>query len=280
MAGAVRALRRLLMAALWTVGAACVQSVLLSLPGHGKKTFARLYWAVLCRLLGFRVRVIGAEAADTAGRPVVYVSNHTSWLDIPVLGGQVEACFVAKNEVGKWPVIRTIAWLGRTVYVSRRVGSTVRERDEISARLQAGDNLMLFPEGTTSDGSRVLPFRSSLFSVAEGGARPLLQPISVAYDQLSWLPAGRFIRPLFAWYGDMDLASHSWRVAQFCGARATVLLHPPIDPDHFPDRKVLARTVWQVVADGAALLRQNRPAEPIVAENLSQASVEVADYAS
>ena len=134
LAGAVRALRRLLMAALWTVGAACVQSVLLSLPGHGKKTFARLYWAVLCRLLGFRVRVIGAEAADTAGRPVVYVSNHTSWLDIPVLGGQVEACFVAKNEVGKWPVIRTIAWLGRTVYVSRRVGSTVRERDEISAR--------------------------------------------------------------------------------------------------------------------------------------------------
>ena len=276
----IRATRRLLMAVLWTLIGFVVQPVLLALPGPGKTAFARLYWAVLCRLLGLRVRVLGAKAARTPGQPVVYVANHTSWLDIPVLGGCLETCFIAKNEVGTWPIIRTIARLGRTVYVSRRIRSTARERDEILGRLQEGDNLVLFPEGTTSDGSRVLPFRSSLFSVAEGPTRPLLQPVSVVYDRLSCLPAKRITRPLFAWYGDMELASHSWHFLQCCGARATVLLHAPIDPANFPDRKVLARTVWQVVADGAALLRQNRPAQPILAEQVTTTPTEILDYAS
>ena len=71
-------------------------------------------------------------------------------------------------------------------------------------RLAAGDNLVLFPEGTTSDGSRVLPFRSSFFAIAEGEDPPLIQPVSVVYDRLGGLPTGRASRPVFAWYGDMD----------------------------------------------------------------------------
>ncbi len=133
------------------------------------------------------------------------------------------------------------------------------------ARLVAGDNLILFPEGTSSDGSRVLPFRSAFFSNAEtrddrqSGAGPLIQPVSLVYDRVGGLPAGRASRPLFAWYGDMDIASHFWRLGQYTGLRATVLLHAPMDPAAYADRKQLAQAVWQVAADGAALLRQNRP---------------------
>ncbi len=261
LAGRIRAIRRLLLLLIWTLFAMAVQGAFLLLPGRGKVWFARTYWATFCRLLGMRVRVIGSLA--TGGRPVVFVSNHSSWVDVPVLGGILPACFVSKGEVGAWPLIGTVARLGRTVFISRQRGATARERDAMRARLSSGDNLILFPEGTTSDGSRVMDFRSSFFAVTEGAQPPLVQPVSVVYDRLSGLPAGRATRPLFAWYGDMDIASHYWRLAQHRGLRVSVLLHAPLDPAAFPDRKALSQAVWRVVADGAAKLRQNRPATPI-----------------
>lgn len=258
----VRAACRGLAILAWTVPAMLVQGVMILLPGRPKVVFARLYWASLCALMGMQVRVIGTPARRLDGRPVVFASNHSSWLDILTLGGSLEACFIAKQEVGRWPLIAQIARLGRTVFVSRRASNTGRERDDMRGRLDGGDNLILFPEGTSSDGSRVLPFRSVFFSVVEareGSPRPLVQPVSVVYDQLAWLPVGRASRPVFAWYGDMDLASHFWRLAQHRGLRATILLHAPVDPAAYPSRKELAQAVWQTVAEGAATLRQNRP---------------------
>lgn len=260
----IRAVRRGLIALLWTLLCIPVQAVLLLVPGRAKVGFAQLYWAAFARLIGLSVRVIG-QPATNAGRSVVYVANHSSWLDIPVLGGQLDGCFVAKSEVSRWPLVGAIARLGRTVFVSRNRGATLNERDSMRGRLARGDNLILFPEGTTSDGSRVMPFRSTFFAIAEGEHPPLIQPVSVAYDRLAGLPTGRASRPLFAWYGDMDLATHYWRLAQYRGLRATVLLHTPIDPANYPNRKALARAVWATVADGAATLRQNRPPRPLTA---------------
>ena len=261
-----RAVRRGVSILLFTVGAMAVQAVCLLLPGRAKIGFARVYWATLCRLMGLRVRIIGTRAARIDGRPVVFASNHSSWLDVLVLGGSLEAVFVAKTEVGQWPLVRTIARLGRTVFVSRRSRQVGRERDDMRARLAAGDNLVLFPEGTSNDGSRVLPFRSTFFSVVDGdgsgAGRPIVQPVSVVYDRLGGLPIGRSSRAVFAWYGDMDLASHFWRLAQEQGLRATVLLHTPVDPAHYASRKDLSQAVWTTVASGAATLRQNRPAVP------------------
>jgi 1-acyl-sn-glycerol-3-phosphate acyltransferase len=252
----------MVMALLWTLPSLLVQGVLVALPGRGKVVFARIYWAGFVRLLGLRIRVIG-EPATGGGRPVVFVSNHSSWLDVPVLGGRLDACFIAKSEVSRWVMIGTIARLGRTAFVSRRRGATVNERDSMRGRIAAGDSLILFPEGTTSDGSRVMPFRSTFFAIAEGERPPLIQPVSVVYDRLAGLPTGRACRPLFAWYGDMDIASHYWRLAQHRGLRVTVLLHAPLDPAGFDDRKALSLAVWRTVADGAATLRQNRPAQPL-----------------
>lgn len=258
----IRAIRRGLMILLWTLPSLLIQTVLLLLPGRGKLVFARIYWATFARLLGLTVRVVG-QPATGGGRPVVFVSNHSSWLDVPVLGGQLDGCFVAKSEVSRWPLVGTIARVGRTVFVSRHRGATLSERDSMRGRLAAGDSLILFPEGTTSDGSRVMPFRSTFFAIAQGEHPPLIQPVSVVYDRLGGLPTGRACRPLFAWYGDMDIASHFWRLAQQRGLRVTVLLHAPLDPALFPDRKALSRAVWGTVADGAATLRQNRPAHPL-----------------
>lgn len=263
----LRAIRRLGSILLWTLPSLLVQTVCVLLPGKAKVGFAKLYWAVFARLLGLHVRVIGQLATGTSDRPVIFVSNHSSWVDIPVVGGVLPGCFVAKGDVAGWPIIGSIARLGRSVFVTRQRGSTVRERDTMRDMLAGGDNLILFPEGTSSDGSRVLPFRSSFFSIAEGDARPIIQPVSVVYDRLGGLPAGRANRPVFAWYGDMDIATHSWRLARQSGLRVTVLLHAPLDPARFRDRKALSQAVWRTVADGAATLRQNRPARPLEVED-------------
>ncbi len=267
----LRVVRRLLFTAIWTLICVAVQAVLVQLPGRAWQGFANTYWKGFCHVLGLRVRVIGTAATGLDGRPVVFVSNHSSWLDIAVLGGILPASFIAKEEVGSWPVIGLIARLGRTVYVRRSRASTVRERDDMLGRLAGGDSLILFPEGTTSDGSRVLGFRSAFLSIAEqkvtqAGLPPIIQPVSVVYDRLAGLPAGRSVRPLFAWYGDMEIGSHFWRLAQHQGMRASVMLHPPIDPLRFGSRKALSAACWDRVAEGAARLRQSREPKPVVAD--------------
>lgn len=258
MGGRLRAVRRIVSAALWTLIALPIQAVLVRLPGRAKVSFARTYHAVLCRLIGMKVQVVGTPSAVPG---TLYVANHSSWLDILVLGGVLEACFVSKAEVGQWPVVGTVARLGRTVFVSRKRNHTGREAVDMRERLQGGDSIILFPEGTSNDGTRVLPFRSSFLAAAQDAQR--IQPVSLVYDRLGGLPACRRDRPLFAWYGDMDIASHFWRIARRPGARATVLLHEPADPATFPDRKALTAAASDVVADGASLLRQNRPAAPL-----------------
>ncbi|MBO1073261.1 lysophospholipid acyltransferase family protein [Roseomonas marmotae] len=264
----LRASVRLVLGICWTLLCIPVQAVLVMIPGltgagRGKILFGGFYHRVLCRILGLRVRVIGQRVDQGAGArgSVLFLSNHSSWLDIPVLGAVLQAPFVSKAEVGSWPGINIVARLGRTVYVSRTRGRTGEEASEMQARLAAGDNLLLFPEGTSSDGSRVLPFRSSFLAVA--GAATLVQPVSVVYDQLGGLPAVRRDRAVFAWYGDMDIGTHFWRLARRSGGRVTVLLHEPMDPRDFPNRKALTAAVEKVVAEGAAALRQGRPARPL-----------------
>lgn len=256
--GRVRAVRRLVCVALWTLLAMPVQAVLLAFPGRGKVVFARLYWRVVCFLIGMRIRVVGERRAAPR---TLYLANHSSWLDILVLGGTLDAAFVSKAEVGQWPLVGLVARLGRTVFVSRSRGRTGDEAREMRDRLAAGDSLVLFPEGTSSDGTRVLPFRSSFLSVAD--AAEVIQPVSVAYDRLGGLPACRRDRPLFAWYGDMSIGPHAWRLCRHAGLRATILLHDPLDPRAIPNRKALSAAAEATVAEGAAMLRQNREPRPL-----------------
>ena len=149
--GRFRAVRRVVTVLLWTVLSIPLQTLLMLLPGRPKVVFARIYHAVLCWLIGLKVQVIGTPGTV---KPVLFLSNHSSWLDVLVLGGVLEACFVAKAEVGTWPLIRTVARLGRTVFVSRSRGRTGSEAGAMRERLAAGDSLILFPKApaTTAPG--------------------------------------------------------------------------------------------------------------------------------
>jgi len=269
--GRIRAVRRIATIGLWTAIAMPIQALLMVLPGRGDILFRKFYFRTAAWMMGLRIQLIGEP--DRNGS-VLFVSNHSSWLDIVVLGATLEASFVAKREVGEWPVVRTMARLGRTVFVSRARTQTKGEAGAIRDRLAEGDNIILFPEGTTSDGTRVLPFRSAFLAVADHAR--LVQPVSIVFDRLGGLPACRRDRPLFAWYGDMDLGSHFWRLARRSKTRATVVLHAPLAPKDWPDRKTLAAACAEVVSESCATLRQNRPPVPLSPSVVSQGGHTVA----
>ncbi len=212
---------------------------------------------------------IARRGEPSTVRPTLFVSNHVSWIDIMVLGSELEASFVAKHEVDTWPFFGTLARLQRTVFVERRARKTADHRDLMVERLASGDSLILFPEGTSSDGLRILPFKSAFFSLAERrfDDRPLtLQPVSVAYTELCNLPVGRRWSGLFAWIGDQDLMPHLWRYLKAGPAVVTVEYHPPVTIDGFASRKALAAWVQTVVAQGVSDAHSGRitarPAPP------------------
>ena len=122
----------------------------------------QLWHQVAFRLLRLKIRI---EGTPVRGEGVLYVSNHVSWVDIVVMGATLPASFVAKHEVGTWPVIKWLANLQRTVYVSRDRKTADKERKAMQERLSRGDSLILFPEGTTSDVNMVMRFKSALFSI-------------------------------------------------------------------------------------------------------------------
>lgn len=246
---------RLVVVLIWTLMAMPVQAVMLVLPGRGKERFARIYWHGVAMMLGLRLTVQGRLKEH---RPVLFVANHCSWLDIIALGSVLPGCFVAKGEISRWPLIRWVASLGRTVFVTRNRATVAHEQGNLTARLAAGDNIILFPEGTTSDGNHILPFASAFLAVADLPARPHVQPVTIVYDRLDGLPVRRYDRPGISWYGDMNLASHYNRIGRRRRIHATIILDAPIPPGTFPNRKALSAALEVLLAQNAAALRQGR----------------------
>jgi 1-acyl-sn-glycerol-3-phosphate acyltransferase len=226
------------------------------LTGRASRTVIGLWYRGCCRLLGLEIETIGRP--ETTG-PVLVVANHVSYLDILIIGGLLKAQFIAKSEVRAWPGIGFLASLAGTIFVERRARRSRQQRDMIGASLAAGDSLVLFAEGTSSDGSRVLPFKSSLFGVFEtgGGARGLgIQPVTIDYARLrDGRPIEGESRDLYAWHGDMSLAPHLGQVIGLPGAQVRLIWHETIWPTAFDDRKTLARRAQQAVAAGMARLR-------------------------
>lgn len=235
-----------------TLGLSPLQLGLLPLHRRASHLLPRFYHALTCRILGIDVEMRGTIST---AHPTLFISNHGSYLDIPILGSLIAGSFVAKTEVAGWPMFGWLAKMQRTVFVDRRRNTSHRQRDDLQRRLELGDDLILFPEGTSNDGNRVLPFRSALFSVAEREVRgqPLtVQPVSVAYVGLGPLPMGHRNRPYLAWYGDMTLGGHLWNFARLSRARVVVEFHPVVTIADFGSRKALAQYCHDKVSGGVS----------------------------
>jgi 1-acyl-sn-glycerol-3-phosphate acyltransferase len=242
-----------------TVAIMPVQWLLIRFGLAGARSLPVRYHRLLCKLIGIKVTVKGIPVTD---RPVLICANHTSYLDIPVMSTVFPVSFIAKSEVATWPFFGQMSKLQRTVFVERERRTKTREhRNEIHARIVNGDTLILFPEGTSNDGNRVLPFKSALMSVAqmsvvgEDGTLDdmvMVQPVSLAYTRLHGIPMGRHYRPFFAWYGDMDLVPHLWDVFKLGPFDVVLEFHEPVSITEAGTRKALARYCEDKVAEGVS----------------------------
>jgi 1-acyl-sn-glycerol-3-phosphate acyltransferase len=235
------------------------------------RTLPRWYHRLSCRVLGIRL-VFEGKPVEAA--PSLYVVNHTGYLDIEILGAAFEASFISKADVANWPWFGWLAKLQRSVFIERTRTAAGDHRNAIVERFDQGDRLILFPEGTSSDGGHVLPFKSSLFSVADyrrDGVPIAVQPVAVAYTRLDGVPLGRSFRPFFAWYGDMELAPHLWTALGMGVLTVELTFFPPVTIDQFASRKELAQYCYRVISDGVAESLAGRKPAPASAARRRQA---------
>lgn len=181
--------------------------------------------------------------------PGAVVSNHASWLDIFTLNARKRIYFVSKSEVASWPGIGWLARATGTVFINRDRREAQSQKQVFEDRLHAGHKLLFFPEGTSTDGIRVLPFKSTLFAAffsEELRQNLQVQPVSVIYRA----PKGADAR-FYGWWGDMDFGSHLLKVlAAPSQGSVEVVYHPPVAVADFADRKALARHCEEAVRGG------------------------------
>lgn len=243
-----------------TVPAMFVQTVIILTRLPIRHHVPLFYHRLMCRLLGLRVHVSGKPAKG----PVLLVSNHISWLDIPVLGSLAPLSFVAKHEVSTWPFIGLMARMQNTLFVDRtRRTKVVHTANEIVERLDGGNRVVLFAEGTSGDGNQVLPFKSSLFSAIEPNEKNndghQIQTVAIVYTHVHGLPMNRQQRPAIAWYGDMDMLPHAWGVLKGGPLDVHVRLGEPSPVKPIGDRKKLAAHAYEHVKENFSQLLTARP---------------------
>ena len=194
------------------------------------------------RILGIRLKVTGTPMQDRGA----VVANHASWLDIFTLNAVQRIYFVSKDEVAGWPGIGWLARATGTVFIARKGTEAKAQQEVFEARLRAFHRLLFFPEGTSTDSLRILPFKTTLFAAFfTHGLEAVLsiQPVTVVYHA----PDDADPR-FYGWWGDMAFGPHLLMVlaARRQGV-AEVILHPPVPVDAFPDRKALAAHCERVI---------------------------------
>ncbi|MEM6586816.1 MAG: lysophospholipid acyltransferase family protein [Pseudomonadota bacterium] len=225
-------------------------------PIHGMaRPWTPVITVVVCRvclaILGLKRKVEG----HVMGHPGGLVANHSSWLDIFTLNAVTRLYFVSKSEVAGWPGIGLLAKITGTVFIARDRAQARAQQSVFEERLLAGHRLLFFPEGTSTDNFRVLPFKSTLFEAFfnENLCDKLyIQPVSVIYTA----PTGQDAR-FYGWWGDMDFGPHALiLLAQPRGGSVKVICHPPVPVRDMADRKAMAAATEDAVRQGMPEARQ------------------------
>lgn len=218
-------------------------------PKH-QSPIVRLWFRYVQWLLGIHLTIINKKLLSK--RKKIFLGNHISYLDIIVLGAAFDCFFVAKSDVASWPLFGFLSKIGGTIFISRQRSKIKEQIPLLKNHIDRGQSLFLFPEGTTSNGRQVLPFKSGLLNVLPlVKKRPVLQPISLVYtyaNDRSMIVQDDF--DLTAWYGDMELLPHLWTVFRQKRFKATIHVHHAI-ADYDPEQlKELVTDIHQTVKHG------------------------------
>jgi 1-acyl-sn-glycerol-3-phosphate acyltransferase len=211
-----------------------------------------MFWhKAVCKIFGIKIVVRGQYHYK---QQCLYISNHISYLDIPVIGSVLKACFIAKSEVEGWPVFGFLSKLQRTIFIKRDRKAFHDAKEKVKQRLDNGQSLILFPEGTSTNGETVAPFKSSLFTLitdAKDDDNIALIPFTIKIEKIN----GKDIQSLadhalYAWYDDMELAPHLWALALGKGATISLNFHSRVATSREMDRKALAELSHKIIKEG------------------------------
>lgn len=195
---------------------------------------------------------VAMEGSPSSSEQTLFLSNHISYFDINVIGSVLKASFIAKEDVANWPVFGFLSKLQHTAFISRSRQTAKVGANALTHMIEDGKNLILFPEGTSTDGQKILPFRSSLLSIAYSDHAPqdlMVQPLTLQIVSTN----GKLIedggdRDIYAWHGDMTMAPHLWNFAKSSGATIKLVFHAPLTASDFNDRKTLAHKCHDVAS--------------------------------
>jgi 1-acyl-sn-glycerol-3-phosphate acyltransferase len=224
----------------------------LALPNRWKivSRLNRNFTLLLRLILNIKVTVAGDEGQMERGGYVI-IANHVSYVDGIVLGSIFPILFVSKREVKRWPIVGQWNILCGTIFINRQrkeeVGSLV---DEMTRKLKQETNILLFPEGTSTNGEKLLPFQTVPLA-APLRSRSIIVPATIAYKNIDDAPVTAANRDLIYWYGDMDFVSHFWKLLALRNVDVLVTIQPKIECFHYEDssagRKKLAEDCYNRV---------------------------------
>jgi len=255
MLATLRGIWRIILLALVILPCMTLQFLFLWLPRPYFYFFPALLSKGVLWALDIKLDIRGAPSTET---PTLFLANHSSYLDITILQALLPVSFISKVEVAKWPLFGQLAHLEGCIFIDRTDrADTKNQMEVISKRLKSGGNLVLFPEGTTGDGARILPIKSSLLGVAP--MAKAVQPITIAFTALDGIPPGRTFRYYYAWIGDESLPPHMWRILTAGDMTVTVTYHDPIY-DGLDNRKALGKRVEDVMRRGLSKSLSQRTA--------------------
>ncbi len=254
-----RAAVRFVLLIMWTFGLLLPAIFTYHLHKETHETLVKLYFKGALKIMGVKV---GEKGFDNIPKDsVLFVSNHTSYLDILVLGSKIKVRFTPKIEISKWPIMNFLVKLSLPVYIHRNASKSLEQKQNIKKIIEGGDSILIFPESTTNDGMDVLPFKSSLFSVAEPEEHDhkddhiAIQPISIVYTHIDGEPATVHNMDKVAWYGDMKFLPHFWNLLAAKGARVKIMYHSELYYEDFGDRKSLSKHCEDVITKGIEELK-------------------------
>lgn len=249
--GYSRAVLKLFLFTILTIVVVGSQTIILAFYRGQNSYIIPLLWQKGVRnIFGIKLIVDGMPERQ---RHTLFVSNHMSYIDIPVIGSFIMGSFVARGDMSRWPIFGYMGKMQQTIYISRERQDAEKGKASIEKILADGKNLIIFAEGTSTNGAQVLPFKSSLFSLAlkNPSGKPLLvQPITISLLEVDGQPAIDDARDLYAWHRDMDMEiwPHIWRFAQKKGATIKITFHEPRDAAHYTDRKALCHDCYNDVS--------------------------------
>jgi 1-acyl-sn-glycerol-3-phosphate acyltransferase len=242
------AMLRMIVLAAWIV---TMPLVFMLGKGLGIKSHTKLphiFHRGTCRILGIRVTVSGEMSTL---RPTFYTSNHVSYIDIFVLGF-IPAYFIAKSEVAGWPVFGQLARFQNTLFFERKAGKAKAQLEVLKAHLREGNSLTLFAEGTSTNGTHVEAFKSTLFEAANlepDSPRVAIQPVTVCYTHYNGKKINdQRLRDYYAWYAKMPFLMHFLNLFPMKKVDAKVHFHPVCYLDYFDTRKQCAEHCQSLVS--------------------------------